>query len=369
MDFMKFTKMHGLGNDYVVVEWTEVVKILENRKVFKYRKIPEFLECRFPPKYSEITTVLKPWIQHICDRHFGIGADGVLIICPSQTADFRMLIYNADGSRAKMCGNGIRCCAKYMFDSGRFELLKKQKESVSGRTFRKKKYICVKSGENMHNNTCKNYKSGDFELYSGKLLPEGGENYDKTGIFYCQSGAFNPKCMNIDTDSGVKFVKILKKMCWTTGSSLEILVNMGKPSTDYEHLNIEYQGHPYTVIPVSMGNLHAVVFLDETEIYTELAMYIQNMDYFADSVNVEFVQIIDNNHIQMRVWERGVGETLACGTGACAACVAAIANKQILPSKKTVNVKLKGGTLGISWTPGEDVWMTGEAVTVFEGEY
>ena len=264
-----------------------------------------------------------------------------------------MLIYNADGSRAKMCGNGIRCSAKYMWDSECF----KQKNHK----------LFHKSGGDI----CINRK-----------------NINKSGVMHSQY-------LKIDTDSGVKIVKnrtisriknIVPNI--TKPAVAEIMVNMGKPSTDYKHLNIDYEGCSYTIIPVSMGNLHAVVFLDAeealwetTEKYDRLASYIQNLDYFSDGVNVEFAQILDSNHIQMRVWERGVGETLACGTGACAVCVAAIkvSMEKTLKSDSDINtdltkkhrqyilIKLKGGMLKVSWTPGEDVCMTGPAVTVFEG--
>lgn len=343
---MRFTKMHGLGNDYIVVEWMELAREIG-------RKNSEILERKFPEKHSEADQALGEWIQHACDRHFGIGADGVLIICPSQTADLRMLIYNADGSRAKMCGNGIRCSAKYMWDSG-----------------------CFKQ---------KNYK---LSRKSGGDICINRKNINK-------SGAMHSQYLKIDTDSGVKIVKnrtisriknIVPNI--TKPAVAEIMVNMGKPSTDYKHLNIDYEGCSYTIIPVSMGNLHAVVFLDAeealwetTEKYDRLATYIQNLDYFSDGVNVEFAQILDSNHIQMRVWERGVGETLACGTGACAVCVAAIkvSMEKTLKSDSDINtdltkkhrqyilIKLKGGMLKVSWTPGEDVCMTGPAVTVFEG--
>ena len=343
---MRFTKMHGLGNDYIVVEWMELAREIG-------RKNSEILVCKFPEKHPEAEQALGEWIQHACDRHFGIGADGVLIICPSQTADFRMLIYNADGSRAKMCGNGIRCSAKYMWDSECF----KQKNHK----------LFHKSGGDI----CINRK-----------------NINKSGVMHSQY-------LKIDTDSGVKIVKnrtisriknIVPNI--TKPAVAEIMVNMGKPSTDYKHLNIDYEGCSYTIIPVSMGNLHAVVFLDAeealwetTEKYDRLASYIQNLDYFSDGVNVEFAQILDSNHIQMRVWERGVGETLACGTGACAVCVAAIkvSMEKTLKSDSDINtdltkkhrqyilIKLKGGMLKVSWTPGEDVCMTGSAVTVFEG--
>lgn len=343
---MRFTKMHGLGNDYIVVEWMELAREIG-------RKNSEILVCKFPEKHPEADQALGEWIQHVCDRHFGIGADGVLIICPSQTADFRMLIYNADGSRAKMCGNGIRCSAKYMWDSEYF----KQKNHK----------LFHKSGGNI----CINRK-----------------NINKSGVIHSQY-------LKIDTDSGAKIVKnrtisriknIVPNI--TKPAVAEIMVNMGKPSTDYKHLNIDYEGCSYTIIPVSMGNLHAVVFLDAeealwetTEKYDRLATYIQNLDYFSDGVNVEFAQILDSNHIQMRVWERGVGETLACGTGACAVCVAAIkvSMEKTLKSDSDINtdltkkhrqyilIKLKGGMLKVSWTPGEDVCMTGPAVTVFEG--
>ncbi len=343
---MRFTKMHGLGNDYIVVEWMELV-----RKIGC--KITEILECKFPQKYPEAEQALRDWIQHVCDRHFGIGADGVLIICPSQTADFRMLIYNADGSRAKMCGNGIRCSAKYMWDSGYFKQ--------------------------------KNYRL--FHRSGGNICINRNNNN--------KSGAIYSRCLKIDTDSGVKTVKNRTKSRIknivpniTRPAVTEIMVNMGKPSTDYKHFNIDYEGYSYTIIPVSMGNLHAIVFLDAeealwetTEKYDRLATYIQNLDYFSDGVNVEFAQILDNCHIQMRVWERGVGETLACGTGACAVCVAAIKVRmeKTLKSDSDINtdltknhrqyilIKLKGGMLKVSWTPGEDVCMAGPAVTVFEG--
>lgn len=352
--------MHGLGNDYIVVEWVELAREIG-------RKNSEILECKFPQKHPKAEQELRDWIQHVCDRHFGIGADGVLIICPSQTADFRMLIYNADGSRAKMCGNGIRCSAKYMWDSGCF----KQKNHK----------LFHKSGSDICINENNSNKSGND-------ICTNGNNSNR-------SGTMHSRYLKIDTDSGVKIVKnrtisriknIVPNI--TKPAVAEIMVNMGKPSTDYKHLNIDYEGCSYTIIPVSMGNLHAVVFLDAeealwetTEKYDRLATYIQNLDYFSDGVNVEFAQILDSNHIQMRVWERGVGETLACGTGACAVCVAAIkvSMEKTLKSDSDINtdltkkhrqyilIKLKGGMLKVSWTPGEDVCMTGPAVTVFEG--
>ena len=352
--------MHGLGNDYIVVEWMELAREIG-------RKNSEILECKFPEKHPEAEQALGEWIQHVCDRHFGIGADGVLIICPSQTADFRMLIYNADGSRAKMCGNGIRCSAKYMWDSGCF----KQKKC---------KLLHKSGGERYINGNNINKSGGDICI--------SGNNINKSGVIHSQY-------LKIDTDSGVKTVKTRTKSRIknivpniTRPAVTEIIVNMGKPSTDYKHFNIDYEGCSYTIIPVSMGNLHAVVFLDAeealwktTEKYDRLATYIQNLDYFSDGVNVEFAQILDNCHIQMRVWERGVGETLACGTGACAVCVAAIKVRmeKTLKSDSDINtdltknhrqyilIKLKGGMLKVSWTPGEDVCMAGPAVTVFEG--
>lgn len=354
--------MHGLGNDYIVVEWVELAREIG-------RKNSEILECKFPPKHPKAEQELRDWIQHVCDRHFGIGADGVLIICPSQTADFRMLIYNADGSRAKMCGNGIRCSAKYMWDSGCFE--------------QKSHKLFHESGSNI----CIN---GNNSNKSGRDICTNRNNSNK-------SGTMHSRYLKIDTDSGVKTVKTRTKSRIknivpniTKPAVAEIMVNMGKPSTDYKHLNIDYEDCSYTIIPVSMGNLHAVVFLDAeealwdnqmTDTYAHLAAYIQNLDYFSDGVNVEFAQILDSSHIQMRVWERGVGETLACGTGACAVCVAAIKVRmeKTLKSDSEINtdltkkhrqyilIKLKGGMLKVSWTPGEDVCMTGPAVTVFEG--
>ena len=257
-----------------------------------------------------------------------------------------------------------------------------------------------KSGSNEHNRIKNEHKSGIFKTKTTKIKHKSGDNERKNGYFKHKCGDYRPQTMKIDTDSGIKTVEIIPNK-----STTEILVNMGRPSTDYEHLHIDYQGKSYTVIPVSMGNLHAVVFLDKqeklwddedvytdtkemlwndedtntnTQKYADLAAYIQNLDYFADSVNVEFAQIIDDSHIRMRVWERGVGETLACGTGACAVCVAVKINAENaqksasdtnmrLNAMNDIRIKLKGGTLKISWMPGKDVWMSGPAVTVFEG--
>mgnify|MGYP001061968617 FL=1 len=283
----KFTKMQGCGNDYIYVNgFTE--------------KIPQ-----------EEKTEL---VRHISDRHFGIGGDGVIFINPSLEADFEMEMYNADGSRAEMCGNGIRCVAKYVYDKGLT---------------------------------------------------------DKTDISVISCGQ-------------IKYLQLFLK----EGRVDTVRVNMGAPELRPERIPVTVaeagmplekerivnapiivQGKEYKMTCVSMGNPHAVIFLEDvTNLEIEqIGPYFENHERFPKRINTEFVKVLDKKTVQMRVWERGTGETLACGTGCCATVVACILNG--LTDEK-VTVKLLGGEIEIEWDREANlVYMTGPAVTVFEGEY
>jgi len=274
---MKFTKMHGCGNDYVYVNCFE--ETVQN-----------------PAAVS----------VYVSDRHFGIGADGMILICPSETADFRMAMYNADGSEGNMCGNGIRCVAKYVYDHGMT---------------------------------------------------------DQTQI-------------SIETKSGIKYLDLTIE----EGKVSLVKVNMGAPELKPECIPVLSDGdrivsEPITVLGgeylmtcVSMGNPHAVVFVDDTETFPveKLGPYFENHERFPDRINTEFVQIISRSEANMRVWERGSGETWACGTGTCASVVASVLNGY---TDDHVLVHLLGGDLQIFYDREADtVWMTGPATTVFEGE-
>lgn len=279
---MKFTKMHGCGNDYIYINgFTE-----------------------------QIAQEEKPGlVQKISDRHFGIGGDGAIFINPSTEADFEMEMYNADGSRAEMCGNGIRCVAKYVYDKGLT---------------------------------------------------------DKTEISIVSCGQ-------------VKYLELFLK----DGKVDTVRVNMGAPELSAGKIPvtavdekdriidepISVQGKEYKMTCVSMGNPHAVIFMNDVEHLDieKIGPHFENHERFPKRVNTEFVKVIDRKHVQMRVWERGTGETLACGTGCCATVVACILNGL---TDETVTVKLLGGEIQITWDRETDlVYMTGPAVTVFEGEF
>ena len=274
---MKFTKMQGIGNDYVYVNCLK--ETVEN---------PEELAIR------------------VSDRHFGIGSDGLILIKPSEKADFRMAMYNADGSEGAMCGNGIRCVAKYVYDYGLT---------------------------------------------------------DKTSI-------------SVETKSGIKYLELTVE----DGKVSQVKVNMGAPELSPEKIPvvsekdrvvaepIEIDGKSYAMTCVSMGNPHAVVYLEDVKNLDieKIGPKFENHPCFPDRVNTEFVRVIDEHTVEMRVWERGSGETLACGTGACAVAVASILNGYV---SGEVTVKLLGGDLKIFWEEKENtVYMTGPAAVVFDGE-
>lgn len=277
---MKFTKMHGCGNDYVYVNGFE-------------EHIPD-------DKKSELAISLS-------NRNFGIGSDGLIFINPGKTAEFEMEMYNADGSRSEMCGNGIRCVGKYIYDHG-----------LS----------------------------------------------DKTQISVESAGA----------------VKYLTLFPGDDGRIEKVRVNMGSPIlesklvpviSDNEKVideAINVSGNEYKMTCVSMGNPHAVVFMNDVKDLDieKIGPCFENHERFPRRTNTEFVEVLDRSHVFMRVWERGTGETLACGTGCCATAVACILNG--LTDEK-VNVKVLGGNIEIEWDRNENVvFMTGPATVSFEGE-
>lgn len=274
---MKFTKMQGLGNDYVYVNCFQ--EKIENP--------------------SEVAI-------KVSNRNFGIGSDGLIMINPSKVADFEMEMYNADGSRGKMCGNGIRCVGKYVYDYGLTD-----KTSISVETLGGIKYL-------------------DFTIEDGK----------------------------------VKLVKV------DMGSPELVPANIPIVAEGDSVINapIIVDGKEYRMTGVSMGNPHTVVYIDDVKglEIEKIGPKFENHERFPDRINTEFAHVIDGNTVEMRVWERGSGETLACGTGACAVAVASILNGL---TEDKVTVKLLGGDLQIEWDrKANKVYMTGPAEVSFEGE-
>lgn len=274
---MKFTKMHGCGNDYLYVNgFLEQVRD----------------KAAFARKAS--------------DRHFGVGGDGVIFINPSDQADFEMEMYNADGSRGEMCGNGIRCVAKYVYDKGLT---------------------------------------------------------DKTSISVISHGAIKYLDLTIK-DKKVKTVKVNMGSPELVPAKIPVLSE--KEAVIDEEISV--CGKSYRMTCVSMGNPHAVVFMDDVAQMKieEIGPYFENHERFPNRVNTEFVKVLDRNRVEMRVWERGSGETLACGTGCCATAIACVLNGL---TEEKITVRVLGGELFIEWDREKNlIFMTGPAETVFEGE-
>jgi diaminopimelate epimerase len=275
---MRFTKMHGAGNDYVYVNCFE-------------EKLP-----------SDLAAIA----QAVSDRHTGIGGDGLILICPSEKADARMRMFNADGSESEMCGNGVRCVAKYVYDHG----------------------IATKD---------------ELEIETGR------------GVLKLQMFAEN-------------------------GLVEQVRVNMGEPILEAALIPTTFEGTPplnvalnvggknLNVTCISMGNPHCITFVDEvTDDWVHgVGPQIEVHPAFPNRINAEFIQIVSRSEMIMRVWERGSGETQACGTGACAAAVAAVLNGH---TDRTVLCHLPGGDLTLEWAETGEVYMTGPAVEVFQGEW
>ena len=274
---MNFTKMQGLGNDYAYIDAIHQ-EIKEESSLAKF----------------------------VSNRNFGIGSDGLILICKSNIADFKMRIFNSDGSEAEMCGNGIRCLGKFVYDKG----------------------------------------------------------------------LTNKSIITVETLAGIKTLKLnIKDKRVET-----VQVDMGEPifepskipviskENPVKNLKIQAEGKEFIFTCISMGNPHAITIIDNTNTF-EVEKYgkiIENDKAFPNKTNVEFIEIIDKEHIKMRVWERGSGETLACGTGASATAVACHLNNL---TNRHVYIELLGGTLEIEWSSKDNhVYMTGPAVTVFEGQ-
>jgi len=275
---MKFTKMHGIGNDYIYIDATR--------------------EAVQDPVRAAVA-----W----SDRHFGIGSDGLILIRPSDIADFEMDMYNADGSRSAMCGNGIRCVGKYVYDHG---LTDKQQ-------------------------------------------------------------------LKIATGAGIKTLDLTVE----NGTVRMVRVDMGAPVLEASKIPVRAQAGPvvdepiivsgqeYRMTCVSMGNPHCVVRMESDLMELPIEQTgpaFEHHERFPERVNAEFIRVLDRGHVQMRVWERGTGETLACGTGACAVTAACVLNGW---TEEEVTIHLRGGSLKVAWDRAADrIYMTGPAVTVYEGE-
>lgn len=273
---LNFTKMHGCGNDYIYFNCFE--QSIDN---------PEELSVR------------------LSDRHFGIGGDGIILICPSDVADARMRMFNADGSEGKMCGNGTRCIGKFMYDNGMIDKPEMTLETLSG------------------------IKLLKFQIEDGKVA-------------------------NVTVDMGAA---ILNPAEIPTRFEGELAVSVP----------LEANGETHSVTCVSMGNPHCVLFVDEVDSLDleKIGPAFENHPMFPERTNTEFVRVIDDHTLQMRVWERGSGETWACGTGACAVAVAAVLNG-ICKKNEDILIHLRGGDLTIRYTD-EAVFLTGSATKVFEG--
>ena len=275
---MRFTKMQGIGNDYVYLNG-----------------------------FSPLPLDLSRLSRQISDRHFGVGSDGLVVIMPSETCDFRMCMFNPDGSEAEMCGNASRCIGKYVYDKG----------------------LTTKTD------------------------------------------------LTLETLAGVKHLTL-----HLNGNIVErVTVDMGEPILTPQDIPValpmsyvvsyplEIENISFDITCVSMGNPHAVIFVDDMSRYDlhHIGALIEHYPLFPRRTNVEFVEILSPNSLKMRVWERGTGETMACGTGACASLVAAVLNGK---SRRQATLHLQGGDLQIEWNEKDNhVYMTGDAVTVFEGEW
>ncbi|OFX13799.1 MAG: diaminopimelate epimerase [Armatimonadetes bacterium RBG_16_58_9] len=275
---MRFVKMHGAGNDFVVIDGAK-------------EPVPD----------DHISNVAR----NACDRHLGVGADGIILVLPSRVANFRMRMFNPDGSEAEMCGNGIRCFAKYVFDR---------------------------------------------KMHTDPIL-------------------------TVETLGGVKTLKLN-----TSGGKVQTArVDMGEPkllrseipmkggNTQVVGETLKAAGKKLEITCVSMGNPHCVTFVDNVDNYSveKIGPEVENHPSFPRRTNVEFVEIVSRDELRMRVWERGAGETLACGTGACASAVAAMLNDKV---SRKVTVHLLGGDLFIEWMGDNRVFMTGPVEEVFDGK-
>lgn len=276
-DNIRFTKMHGLGNDYIYIDCTK-----------EDVRDPEALAIE------------------MSDRHTGVGGDGIILIMPSKTSDFRMRMFNADGSEGKMCGNASRCIGKYVYDNGLTDKRLLTLETLSGE------------------------KTLSLDVKDGKVVA-------------------------VTVDMGVPEIEAAKV---PVISDKKTVVNEG----------VETSKGIVHITAVSMGNPHGVIFVDDPDKVDVhgLGKELEHDSMWPERANIEFISVIDPTHLKMRVWERGSGETMACGTGACASVVAAVINGH---TEKEVTVSLPGGDLEIEWGDDGHIYMKGPAETVFTGDY
>lgn len=291
---MKFTKMEGLGNDYVYINCFK--ETVEN---------PSELAIK------------------VSDRHFGIGSDGLILIKSSKIADFTMEMYNADGSQSEMCGNGIRCVGKYVYDYGLTDKTEVAIETLAG-----------------------------IKYLTFQIEKKDENDRGKVKLVTVNMGApiFKPEDVPVDVPN--------KDIITKLEDGQDIVLNYPLIVDDKQ----------YDITCISMGNPHCVSFVEDTDAFPleKVGPLFEGNEIFPRRVNAEFVQIVDRTYAKMRVWERGTGETLACGTGTCASAVACMLNGY---TEDTVTIKLLGGELIIRWDREENlVYMTGPATTVFDGE-
>ena len=276
---LSFTKMHGLGNDYVYIDGHD-----------------QDLDRYDLGKLSAL----------VSDRHFGVASDGLILILPSEIADFRMRIFNPDESESNMCGNGMRCCAKYVYEHGLTDETELTFETLAG-------------------------------IIKPRLTVEGGK----------------VTCITVDMGEA----RLARE---------DVPFAPGAPNRPAIDEELDVDGLIVRVTAVSMGNPHCIIFVDSVDaapVHT-LGPKVETHPAFPDRTNVEFIQIVDRAHVKMRVWERGAGETLACGTGASATCVACAVNEL---TDRAIEVELLGGKLDIEWRDDNHVFMTGPAVEVYGG--
>ena len=329
---MKFTKMHGLGNDYVYVNLFE--------------------EQVDDPAATAIA---------VSDRHFGIGSDGLILIGPSENADFEMIMYNADGSRGEMCGNGIRCVGKYVYDHGMTD-----KTEVSVETLGGIKILGLTVGDDG--------KVAQVRVDMGEPIlmpPSIPMDLSQAGCTIDQPDKVDDgRCKGKDCEHYDTFTKHDCLACAGTERGVcAVGVPVDFADGDQAMTITRALGDNLTLTGVSMGNPHAVLYVDDVDSLDLAAIgpAFENHPLFPNRVNTEFIQILDRDHVKMRVWERGSGETMACGTGACAVTVAGVLNDV---TDRHLLVDLLGGTLDITWDEESGhVFMTGPATTVFEGEW
>ncbi|MEG6585984.1 diaminopimelate epimerase [Dendrosporobacter sp. 1207_IL3150] len=274
----RFTKWHGLGNDFIIVNG-------------------------FTEKIDDYSAAA----EKVCDRHLGIGADGLVIVLPSQTADFEMRIFNSDGSEAEMCGNVVRCVAKYVYENG----------------------MTAKSKINI-------------QTKAGIIIPE----------LIIENG----KIKTIKVDMGEPRLR---------RSEIPMEGNNNEQAINYP---LEVSNNVYNITCVSMGNPHCVIFVEDINAVdlSAIGPQIEKHEIFPRKTNVEFAQVLNDQAIRMRVWERGAGVTMACGTGACATLVASVLNNK---THRQATIELDGGNLIIEWKEDNHVYMSGPATEVFRGEY